>query len=398
MLGGLFPTPGIELPDLSAVPAVQSLFAWIGVHVLGISEPIVLKQSGSGDKLFDWVQSFSLLLIAIIATVIWSVVSKREHHTRLYTWFRLFVRFALGTTLISYGMAKAIPMQMPILALARLVEPFGNFSPMGVLWYSVGAAPAYEVITGCAELTAGILLFWPRTATLGALLALMDMTMVFILNMTYDVPVKLFSFHLVVLSIVIIAPNAKRLFDLFVLHRSTTITEEPAFGRVPTTNRRAVVAQLLFAAYVLSVNVYQGVDSWATFGGGAPKSPLFGIWDVTDMSIDGQQRPALLTDMDRFHRLIFQQSAFATVQQMDDTFKRYGAVIDTAKHTLALTASDSTKTKASLTYRRVTPQQLAIDGTMGGHVMHLDARMRPLNSFLLRNRGFHWVQELPFNR
>ncbi|MEP7002806.1 MAG: DoxX family protein, partial [bacterium] len=294
--------------------------------------------------------------------------------------------------------AKAIPMQMPILALARLVEPFGNFSPMGVLWYSVGAAPAYEVITGCAELTAGSLLFWPRTATLGALLALMDMAMVFILNMTYDVPVKLFSFHLVVLSIVIIAPNAKRLFELFVLHRSTAIRDEPTFGRVPATNRRAVVAQLVFAAYVLSVNVYQGVDGWTQFGAGASKSPLFGIWDITDMSIDGQARPALLSDRDRFHRLIFQQPAFATIQQMDDSFKRYAAVIDTVKHTLVLTATDSTKAKASLTYRRVTPQQLVIDGTMGGRIMHLDATVRELNSFLLKSRGFHWVQEQPFNR
>jgi hypothetical protein len=83
---------------------------------------------------------------------------------------------------------------------------------------------------------------------------------------------------------------------------------------------------------------------------------------------------------------------------MDETFKRYSAVIDTVKHTLALTATDSTKAKASLTYRRVTPEQLLIDGTMNGHVVHLDAKVREVDSFLLKNRGFHWVQELPFNR
>ena len=269
----------------------KGLFAWIGAHVLGSRTAVSLQQSGSGDKLFDWVQSFSLLLIAVIVTAVWSFVAReRQHHARLYAWFRLFARFALGTTLISYGISKAVPLQMPILALARLVEPFGNFSPMGVLWYSVGAAPAYEIITGCAELTAGVLLFWPRTATLGALMALMDMTMVFILNMTYDVPVKLFSFHMVVLSLVLIAPNAKRLFDLFVLHRATAIPDEPSFGRSPATNRNAIIAQVVFGAYAMSVNAYQAVDGWTKFGAGAPKSALFGIWDVTDMTIDGQPR------------------------------------------------------------------------------------------------------------
>ena len=34
------------------------------------------------------------------------------------------------------------------------------------------------------------------------------------LNMTYDVPVKLFSFHLFVMSLVLIAPYARRMSDL----------------------------------------------------------------------------------------------------------------------------------------------------------------------------------------
>ena len=42
--------------------------------------------------------------------------------------------------MVSYGMVKAIPLQMPSPSLTRLLEPYGNFSPMGVLWASVGAS------------------------------------------------------------------------------------------------------------------------------------------------------------------------------------------------------------------------------------------------------------------
>ena len=45
---------------------------------------------------------------------------------------------------------------------------------------------------------------------LGALIALCDMTHVFMLNMTYDVPVKLFSFHLMLMALFLLAPDFQR--------------------------------------------------------------------------------------------------------------------------------------------------------------------------------------------
>ena len=51
-----------------------------------------------------------------------------------------------------------------------------------------GLGPAYEIFTGCAEVAGGLLLIVPRTATLGALISLADMSQVDTLNMTYDVP------------------------------------------------------------------------------------------------------------------------------------------------------------------------------------------------------------------
>src|SRR5262249_34295056 len=162
--------------------------------------------------------------------------------------------------------------QMPPGTLTKLVEPFGNFSPMGVLWFSIGASPAYEIFTGLAEVCAGTLLLVPRTAQLGAMMGLMDSIAIFTLNMTYDVPVKLFSFHLVLMSLVLLAPNARRLFDLFVLHRNASIRPEPPVGRTARARRNVVIAQVVFAVYAIGMHIYGGARSWNQFGGGAPKS------------------------------------------------------------------------------------------------------------------------------
>jgi hypothetical protein len=396
----MLPGMTLLLPDFGVLPPMRNVFLWIGRHILGIAAPISYRTTGSGDKTFNWVQAFSLLLIAATTTAIWSALARRTtHHAKLFAWFRVFMRLALATTFFSYGFSKLIPLQMPTLALTRLVEPFGNFSPMGVLWYSVGVSPAYEIATGAAEVLAGVLLFVPRIATLGAVVGLMDATMIFLLNMTYDVPVKLFSFHLILMLLFLLAPNARNLFDLFVQHQVTTVRCEPALARSRALHRRLVLAQIVYGLFLGGMNLWQGIRSWHTFGAGAPKSPLYGIWEVEEMSVHGMLRPALLSDSARWKRVIFQTPTAASFQRMDDTFRRYGVAIDTGAKQLTLSAAgDSSAAKWSLAYQRPDHEHLLIDGVMDGTTMHLGLRFRDPDSFLQRSRGFNWVQEVPFNR
>ncbi|HKE85326.1 MAG TPA: hypothetical protein VKB50_16300 [Vicinamibacterales bacterium] len=388
----------LPIPPLGMITPVSAFFQWVGTTVLGIAEPIRTAPTGSGDRMFDWVQAFSLVLISIVAVVVWSLVDRRRlNYARLHTWFRVFVRFALGTTMVGYGASKLIPVQMPVVFLTRLVEPFGNFSPMGVLWTSIGAAPAYETFVGSAELLGGFLLFVPRTALLGALICLMNSIAVFTLNMTYDVPVKLFSFHLILLSLFLLAPNVRPLVDLVLLHRSARASAEIAPGKTPQSQRRWRIAQVVFGVFVVLQAIAGGVVNWTRFGGGAPKSPLFGIWDVAQMSIDGEVRPPLLTDRDRWRRVIFQAPTAVTFQRMDDSFERYGVTIDTSARTLAVT-SIGPKAVSTLAFERPSPERLIVKGPLNGRTVHLELTLRDLNSFLLESRGFHLVQEVPFNR
>src|SRR5215831_19246898 len=204
MLRGLL-SPPFPMPlNFGIKPPVSSVVMWVIRRVFHDNRTLAMV-GGSGDKLYDWVLTLCLLVTAVFLTVVWSVFDRRRaHYTRLHRAFRVFLRFALGSTLVEYGATKAIPLQMPYPQLTRLLEPYGRFSPMGVLWYSIGASRPYEIFTGCVELLAGILLFVPRTQLLGASVALATTVQIFTLNMTYDVPVKLLSFHLVLMSLVLL--------------------------------------------------------------------------------------------------------------------------------------------------------------------------------------------------
>ena len=41
--------------------------------------------------------------------------------------------------------------------------------------------------------------------------------------------------------------------------------------------------------------------------------------------------------------------------------------------------------------------QLTLDGNMDGHKVHMPLNLVDRRKFLLVSRGFHWVQEYPFN-
>jgi len=399
MLPSILPLPGVEPPSLGTMPPVRQVVEWTARHIFGIGAELVVTDSGSGDKLFDWVQAFCLIVLVALGTAVWSILDReRRSYARLHRGFCLFLRLALGATMLLYGFDKLIPLQMPFPYLSRLVEPFGNFSPMGVLWYSIGASPAYEMFLGGMEVLTGLLVIVPQTATLGALLCLLDSVQVFVFNMTYDVPVKLFSFHLILMCLFLLAPEAPRLCHALLLNREAASSRHHEVFRGARSRRIGTGLQLLFAVCLVALNLDSARKAWTLYGRGSPKSPLYGIWSVEQMLVDGEPRPPLLTDQDRWRRVLFQDPKTAIFQRMDDSFARFVASIDVTDRRLSLTKRDDKTWEADFRYERSAPDRLALDGSMDRHRIQLQLVRQDEARFLLVSRGFHWVQEYPFNR
>jgi len=379
---------GADIPDLATVWPLRPVISWTGAHIFHVNAPLSFGGgSGSYDDTFGWVTAFCLLMIATVATVVWSLLARhRENYAELHKWFRLFVRFVLAGQMIIYGISKVIPVQMPYPSLTRLLQPFGTFSPYGVLMNVVGAAPAYEIFTGCAMLAGGLLLIVPRTATLGALISLADTIQVFMLAMNYDVPAKLLAFHLILLSCFLLAPEVPRLVRL-------VLSTQAQLFRGVRVNRIALAAQIIFGLWVIGVSCHYAWGAWNTRGGGRPLPPLYGIWEVKQMSIDEQPRPPLLTDSTRWRRAIFDYPNRMAFQRTDDSFTPYGASVNLPERTLALTKNDDKNWRASFTFQRPAGDQLILDGRMDNHQVHMELQLIDRNSFLLVSRGFHWIQE-----
>ncbi|MGK8512206.1 DoxX family protein [Nocardia asiatica] len=382
--------------------ALRPVVEWTGTRVFGASVA-ANTASISGDQAYFWVLVFVVLVVALLGTLIWSVLDRdRPDYRAVQPWLLLFVRLCLAGQLVAYGMAKAIPTQMPPTPLSRLLQPYGDFSPMAVLWNQIGVSPQYEILLGSAELLGGVLLFVPRTALLGALLSLVCTTQVFVLDMTYDVPAKILAFHLVLLSLVLLAPEADRLLNVLLLNRTAGPSTTPPLLRTSRANRIAAAAQIVLGAWLLVSNAYTGWDRWNEQGAGRPEPPLYGIWSVTEFSVHGTPLPPLTTDELRWQRLVFDRDG-ATVQRMDGQLLPVLAMVDADARTVVMVAPPraagaQAQPLGSFGFDRPAPERLTLTGQLAGQPVSVALTSVALDDFPLRGRGFHWVQEYPYFR
>ncbi|HKF51652.1 MAG TPA: hypothetical protein VKB26_05030, partial [Candidatus Acidoferrales bacterium] len=111
------------------------LVPWFGKHILHLRNAITVFPNGSGDTTFNYVQLLVFGVIAAVATIVWTVLDRqRSEYRTLHEWLRIYVRYMLAFTMLTYGFDKVIKLQFPDLGLGRLAEPLGNYSPFALLW------------------------------------------------------------------------------------------------------------------------------------------------------------------------------------------------------------------------------------------------------------------------
>ena len=384
------------------VPAV--LFRPLDVLVagwLGVSPALMNPgPSGSGDKTVDWVHALTVLTLTLVAIVAWSVLDrKRREYTTALAWTRLGLRYVLASVMMSYGLSKVFPMQFQPPTSALLLQRFGDFSPMGLLWAFMGASMGYTIFAGAIETLGAILLLFRRTALIGALITTAMMTNVFALNMFYDVPVKLYSFHWLVLALVIAAPDLGRLFRFAVMQKPTE-PPSPA-GPVFATRDWRIVSWVGKGIMLVLLSV----QAWGAYTQYAARVATHSLTDtyrvagvtyryparVATHSLTGTYR---VEGFPAWKQVVVDNVGSMRVTRDNGTVSTYRLVLNESQSRLQL--GDSNNPSGSLIFR-IDGEDVTMEGDLQGERARMHLVRSPENSPLL-GRGFHWISELPFNR
>lgn len=394
-----FPLEIIPGPSLLAelyVQAWHAVIPWVGRAVLGIDYEIPLAPTGSGDTTAEYVKLFCVLVLATAGSTVWSLLARRPSHPRLAAWLMVYARYWLGSVMLGYGFAKLFLLQFPAPDSFRLIEPYGESSPMGLVWAFMGQSPAYQFFAGAVEAVGGVLLFWRRTTTLGALVTAGAMTNVVMLNFGYDVPVKLFSSHLLLTAIALACLDAPRLAAVL-LGRSAPAREVPPVldGRRSRWVRR--VGKTVFVGGLLVLHVLMSASTYTERGPGAPKPTLYGLYEVTSHTRDGIEQ-TLASDPPTLHHVSFALYDRLVLWPVRGEAKRYTVEIDEEAGTLVLTSREPGIEPQTLRFHAPSDDTLVIEGTLDGTEQRLTLHRTDEQQLRLPSRGFHWINETPYNR
>jgi hypothetical protein len=375
----------------------KALVPWVGRHVLGLAGEIDTSPNGSGDTTFGYVGLFCDLALAAAATAAWSLLGRRRaNHARLHGALRVYVRYTLAFAMLSYGAVKVIKMQFPSPALDHLSRTYGESTPMGLLWTFMGYSTAYNVFAGAGEVLGGFLLFFRRTTTLGALVVSAVMSNVVMLNFCYDVPVKLYSAHLLLMALFLLAPDARRLADAFVLGRATAAPPPRAPFRARRLERARPVVKALVIAGALWTYASQALAGYAMRGPNASKNPLYGVYQVESFERGGGGAAAPWATLTIGR-------ASLIVRRADGAGRSLRIKLDPEKKRINLLPMPGGRPApgegpVDLAFERPDPEHLRLEGDFEGERVVVALKRVPEPPSLLMSRGFHWVNEFPYNR
>jgi uncharacterized membrane protein len=385
------------------------------------------RTTGSGDMTYDYLQLFSTAMLSIIGAIIWSILDKhRKSYVQLLRFLVIYMAYYVLYSMLSYGFYKVFPLQFPAPSLGRLIQPYGNSSPMGIAWTFMGASKAYTIFSGFAEIVGGVLLMFRRTRTLGGLVVFGVMLNVFMMNMCYDIPVKLYSFHLMFFGIFIFLQDWKRVFAVFITKASTTPRSFPAYfanGITISSNTKGekeenvsssserkpfyisakgvnmglLVLKVVLIGHFFYSTLGDALEANASYGPNVPKPPMYGIYNITHFEKNKDTLPLLITNDTLWRRIVFQRENFFSIYYMNNGGIWLSMKLDTIAKTMELTNRRDSTDVYSLKYT-LKDSILSLNGTHKNDTIHIKARQYDLKKFRLINRGFNWINEYPFNR
>jgi hypothetical protein len=367
---------------------------WISKNIFSIQYEYSSNGYGSGDTTYQYLTVFLLFCLAVTGTIIWSLIDfNRKSYNKLNYGFSTFLRVALVYYLLVYGLIKVFHLQMIPPTYDQLNKPLGEFSPMGLAWVFMGYSKGYSMFAGGAEVIAALFLIPRRTQTLGVIITIAVMLQVFVMNLCFDIPVKLFSLHLLLMSIVLFLNDIKRTYTF--LFSSKAIKKSNVY---PTRNKEGatlipIIKIILLAGTYFFINstIVKKSETYVS----KLNPVLAGVWNVSSFKIDNATDEYIYSDYERWKNLIISYENSMTVQLINDSLIYHKVKIDTINHKINFPNSNG---NLMFNYTLESDTVLTLQGHYSSDAIKVILTRKTKNDFPLTSRKFRWINEVPYNR
>ncbi|MGC4039288.1 MAG: hypothetical protein QM710_00405 [Flavobacterium sp.] len=367
---------------------------------LHIKDTLNTEGFGSGDTSYGWAEFYTIIILAFGTSIVWSFFEKKEKNSRILAyWLHNLVRYNLIFVAFSYGIIKLFALQMPAPNLSQLATPLGDFLPMRFCWIFIGYSQPYEVFSGVMEVAIGLLLLYRRTIPLGLIVGLGVFINVFVLNLSYDIPVKLYSMQIVICCLFLLAIDYKQYLNFFIFNKPTIPTSGYAFRFTKRWKRIGrVVLKSAFLLLVLGWNLYDCYN-WYNEANSIEK-PIIpqGIYHIKAFKKNHQLTAIDANDSLAWKDFIFDKQKLGSIKTCDTLLrKRYSRgyfvyEADPKKQTISFKKSFSDSIDLFVMNYKITGKKLELEGKLGNDTLYYELE-KSGKAFPLAKRHFHWISE-----
>ncbi len=368
---------GVSLTTFLWYPIV----GWIGKHLLHLAQPIGVLGHFGQDSPYEYVLRSLEVLIAFAGAVVWRFLdSSRRDYRTLNAYLRIFVRVALASEMLYYGLGKVPPSQFGILSLGRQARPLGEMWPMALLWAFMAASPGYTLICGLVEITGGLLLLLRKTTVLGALISLGAMANVLLLNIFYDVNQKIRCLYYFLLALHLVTPLLPGLWRLLVMQQPTAPKPEPQLPVSRLVRKVLLSLPMVFAIVLIASTIPRDLARYRAMRlEDASRAPDYGIWRVDNFTVADTTKPllsqksleefGLASGHDRWFQFIFDANDKVLIQLENGQYNFVDSSIDKATGDTLLADSGDKDWHVRLHLERTSPTSMIATGTVSGNLI-----------------------------
>ena len=275
-----------------------------------------------------------LLFISAVITFISAYINRWETiKPRVIYLIRSLIICYLVTILFKYGFDKIFKKQFYIPEPNILYTPFGQLDKDILYWSTIGTSYTYSLITGILEvLTAGLILM-RRTRTMGLIMSIGLLLNILLINISFNISVKLFTCYLIFLSVLILAPKIPGILRFFLDKKPIEPQIEIGLKNIVPSFPVRVSIITFIIGIILIESLYPHVRSRNFNDDKAERPYLHGAYEVISTDPDSVGAAPV-------HRIFIHRNGYLIFQNKEDEMHDYKLQIDSIQHLLVLTDYD----------------------------------------------------------
>jgi hypothetical protein len=253
------------------------------------------------------------LLLSISFLLVFVLQFFNVSTTRIIPFFKLLSAYYIAAVFLKYGFDKVFKRQFYLPEPNILYSNFGSLTKDTLFWSTMGTSHIFSIVTGTIEVIAGLLILFKRTRIAGYLLAFVIATNILLINISFDISVKLFTLFLLMVVFFNLYPFLKTIYA-FVIQKKAVQLPSPDTIKINKWMHTCLCSGIIGLILVPYISTGNFNDD------NAVRPILHGAYQVEHFTVNNDS----LSKCDfPYKRFFIHRNSYIIFQKEDDTMVDY---------------------------------------------------------------------------